>query len=174
VPKAYVALGSNLSDPASQVKKAFSALERLPKTKVIKQSSLYKTVPVGYGDQPNFINAVVEISTQLDPETLLKNLLNIEQLFGRERPFANAPRILDLDLLYYENVVQNTAYLTLPHPRMHLRGFVLLPLAEIAPNLEISTNGETAKEDNHTSNVVKLAACFLNQGIVKLDNQDQT
>ena len=68
MPKAYVALGSNLNEPATQVKKAFSALDELPKTKVIKQSSLYKTAPVGYGDQPNFINAVAEISTQLDPE----------------------------------------------------------------------------------------------------------
>ena len=77
-------------------------------------------------------------------------------------------------MLYYENIVRNTAYLTLPHPRMHLREFVLLPLAEIAPNLEISTSGEATKEGNHTSNVVKLAACFLNQGIVKLDKQNQT
>ena len=166
VHKAYVALGSNLSEPASQVTKAFDALEKLPKTKVIKRSSLYKSEPVGYDNQPDFINAVAEIKTHLSPEALMQGILSIEQTFGRERPFPNAPRILDLDLLCYENVVQQSDFLTLPHPRMHLRGFVLLPLAEIAPNLIIKHADVIPKH----SNVVKLAENFQNKGIVKLNN----
>jgi len=161
--RAYVALGSNLSEPVSQVKKAFVALENLPTTKVIKLSSLYQTAPVDYNHQPDFINAVAEIKTKLSPKALMENLLSIEQAFGRERPFANAPRILDLDLLCYEDIVQQTDLLTLPHPRMHLRGFVLLPLAEIAPNFVIPKHG----------NVVKLAQAFQDQGILKLDDYNQ-
>jgi 2-amino-4-hydroxy-6-hydroxymethyldihydropteridine diphosphokinase len=161
--RAYVALGSNLSEPVSQVKKAFVALENLPTTKVIKLSSLYQTAPVDYNHQPDFINAVAEIKTKLSPKALMENLLSIEQAFGRERPFANAPRILDLDLLCYEDIVQQTDLLTLPHPRMHLRGFVLLPLAEIAPNFVIPKHG----------NVVKLAQTFQDQGILKLDDYNQ-
>jgi 2-amino-4-hydroxy-6-hydroxymethyldihydropteridine diphosphokinase len=158
--KAYVALGSNLSNPDLQVKNAFVALGKLPDTSLVRQSSLYRTEPVGYDNQPDFINAVAEVCTSLNPEALLDALLSIEQDFGRERPFANAPRILDLDLLYYESVVIKTDFLTLPHPRMHLRAFVLLPLAEIAPNLVLSPHG----------NVVKLAKYFKNQGIEKLSN----
>lgn len=158
--KAYVALGSNLSSPELQVQKAFLALAALPETKVIKQSSLYRTAPVGYDNQPDFINATAEICTHLTPENLLKSLLAIEQDFGRERPFANAPRILDLDLLTYEDIVLATDFLTLPHPRIHERGFVLLPLAEIAPSLMLIGHG----------NVVKLSESFQNQDIVKLGN----
>ena len=146
------------------------ALENLPETKVIKCSNLYQSAPVGYDNQPDFINAVVEINTDLSPEALMEALLTIEQTFGRERPFANAPRILDLDLLCCENtegyIVQETDFLTLPHPRMHLRGFVLLPLAEIAPNLVITHDEVIPKH----SIVVKLAENFQNQGIVKLNN----
>lgn len=166
VHKAYVALGSNLSEPSKQIKKAYIALEKLPKTKVIKQSSLYQSAPVGYDNQPDFINAVAEIKTNLSPQELMQGLLDIEQTFGRERPFPNAPRILDLDLLCYENLVLKTDFLTLPHPRMHLRGFVLLPLAEIAPNLVINSDVVIPKH----SNVVKLAETFQNQGIEKLNN----
>ena len=162
VHKVFIALGSNLAgnldSPASQVIRGFQSIEQLPKTKLIKQSSLYQSAAVGYLNQPDFINAVVEISTQLSPETLLEKLLNIEQEAGRERPFANAPRVLDLDLLLYDNVILNTEKLTLPHPRMHQRGFVLLPLAEIAPDLVIPNGG----------NVVKLALLHQTQDIKKL------
>ncbi len=164
--KAYIALGSNLCDPALQVSNAFDALRQLPRTTVTQCSSLYQSEPVGYDNQPDFINAVVEVQTEAKPETLLKSLLRIEQAFGRERPFSNAPRILDLDLLWYEGVQQKTAFLTLPHPRMHLRGFVLLPLAEIAPDMMIDYDEVIPKRRN----VVKLAASFRNQGIVKLSN----
>ena len=156
--KAFIALGSNLSSPASQVIRALQSIDKLPKTKLIKQSSLYKSAPVGYDKQPDFINAVAEIDTELSAETLLENLLKIEQEFGRERPFANAPRVLDLDLLLYDDLILHIKSLTLPHPRMHLRGFVLLPLAEIAPEINIPQHG----------NVVKLAELHKSQDIEKL------
>ena len=164
---AFVALGSNLAGdldcPASQVIRGFQSIEKIPNTKLIKQSSLYLSAPVGYDAeqlkaQPDFINAVAEISTQLSPQELLDALLSIENKVGRQRPFANAPRELDCDLLLYGDVKMHTPTLTLPHPRMFERAFVLLPLAEIAPNLT-SANGE---------NIVKLAQAFNNQGIKKL------
>ena len=161
--QAYIALGSNLAgdlnSPTSQVIRAFQSIANLPKTKLIKRSSLYQSAAVGYLNQPDFINAVVEIDTQFSPETLLEKLLHIEHEAGRERPFANAPRVLDLDLLLYADLEINTEKLTLPHPRMFNRGFVLLPLAEIAPDL-IIPNGD---------NVVKLAKLHQNQDIKKLN-----
>ena len=141
VHNAFVALGSNLQDPAMQVKKALLALNNLPKSQLIKTSSLYLTAPVGYQSQPDFVNAVAQISTYLSPLDLLDALLNIEFLAGRERPFANAPRVLDCDLLIYEGVEMNTGKLTLPHLRMCERAFVLLPLAEIAPDLCLENQG---------------------------------
>lgn len=142
---AYVALGSNLQDPLKQVTKAFEALATLADTQLLACSSLYKTAPVGYDNQPDFINAVAKIETQLPPVALLRQLLAVEASFGRERPFPNAPRILDLDLLLYGDVCMQTQELTLPHPRMHERGFVLLPLAEIAPDLILS-DGQSVVE----------------------------
>ena len=162
VGQAFIGIGSNLSgdldSPASQVKRALQAIGKLSKTKLVQQSSLYQSVPVGYKDQPDFINAVVEISTQLSPENLLDALLNIEHEAGRQRPFANAPRVLDCDLLLYDDVALHTEKLTLPHPRMLERGFVLLPLAEISPNLTLLNHGS----------IVKLAQACKNQGIRKI------
>ena len=166
VHRAYVALGSNLCEPASQVKHALIALEKIPQTMVLQHSSLYQSEPVGYDNQPDFINAVAELDTDLSPESLLSALLDIEQAFGRERPFPNAPRILDLDLLLYDHLVKQTDFLTLPHPRMHSRGFVLLPLAEIVPTMVINHSDVIPKD----TNVVKLAEAFQNQGIQKLSN----
>ncbi len=157
--RAFVALGSNLQTPVLQVKNAFIALKKLPKTKLIRASSLYITAPLGYNDQPDFINAVAELNTQLAPEILLDALHAIENEAGRERPFPNAPRVLDCDLLLYDNITMHSAKLTLPHPRMFERAFVLLPLAEIAPDLSLPDG----------SNVVKLAQQFINQGIHKLE-----
>lgn len=147
--QAFVALGSNLQNPILQVKQAFIALAKLPHTRVLKTSSLYQTAPIDCPQPtaqtvPDFINAVAEIETSLAPEALLEALHAIENAAGRERPYINAPRVLDCDLLLYENVVQNTAKLTLPHPRMHLRGFVLLPLFEIAPQLNLPNHGKIA------------------------------
>lgn len=159
---AYIALGSNLQNPVLQVKQAFIALSQLTNSSLVQVSSLYQSEPVGYENQPDFINAAAEISTTLSPDELLDALLAIENQAGRERPFANAPRVLDCDLLCYDNVEMQSQKLTLPHPRMHLRGFVLLPLAEIAPDLSIPNHG----------NVVKLAQKHLNQGIQKLDTSN--
>ena len=161
--QAFIALGSNLADPISQVESAFLAIERIPKTRILKKSSLYKTAPIDCPQisveaVPDFINAVAEVETSLSPEALLDALHTIESNAGRERPYVNAPRILDCDLLLYENVLQNTAKLTLPHPRMHQRGFVLLPLFEIAPQLSIPNHGK----------IVQLMTPDLIQDIQKL------
>jgi 2-amino-4-hydroxy-6-hydroxymethyldihydropteridine diphosphokinase len=141
VPIAYIALGSNLKTPVLQIKQALVALQDLPKTTLLKHSSLYQTEPVGYDNQPDFINAVAQLNTALDPHMLLEKILEIENSFGRERPFPNAPRVLDLDLLMYDDLVIHSDVLSVPHPRMHLRGFVMLPLAEIAPDLMIPKLG---------------------------------
>ncbi|MGV3580819.1 MAG: 2-amino-4-hydroxy-6-hydroxymethyldihydropteridine diphosphokinase [Methylophilus sp.] len=156
---AYIALGSNLKQPASQIQQALIALQGLPQTKLLQNSSLYLTPPVGYDNQPDFINAVAELETTLEPAQLLQYILDIESGFGRERPFPNAPRVLDLDLLLYDELVMQTPALTVPHPRMHLRGFVMLPLAEIAPDLMIPKLG----------NVVELLAKLDISDIKKID-----
>jgi 2-amino-4-hydroxy-6-hydroxymethyldihydropteridine diphosphokinase len=142
--RAFIALGSNLQDPVSQVRQAFDRLAALPKIRLLKKSSLYRTSPVGYDNQPDFINAAAEIATTLQPLALLRVLLTLESSFGRERPFPNAPRVLDLDLLLYDDQVMQTPELILPHPRLHERSFVLFPLAEIAPELQISGLGRIA------------------------------
>ena len=130
---ALIALGSNLQQPETQVSNAIAVLASTPGLSLIKASSLYATAPVGYDNQPDFINAVVQVATEIPAPQLMQLLLDIEQTFGRERPFPNAPRILDLDLLDYDGMQLDTELLKLPHPRMHERGFVILPLAEIVP-----------------------------------------
>lgn len=139
--RAYVALGSNLAQPEAQVNQAFDALVRLPNSCLVARSSLYRSAPVGYADQPDFINAVAQIETRLAPHDLLQSLLGIEQEFGRVREFRNAPRTLDLDLLLYDDIRFHEPGLTLPHPRMHERAFVLLPLVEIDPSCVIPGRG---------------------------------
>jgi 2-amino-4-hydroxy-6-hydroxymethyldihydropteridine diphosphokinase len=134
---AYVGLGSNLADPVRQVEAALAELDRVPQTRLIKRSSLYRTKPVGYAAQPDFVNAVAQLETGLAPERLLDELQAIEARHGRERSFPNAPRTLDLDLLLFGKLVVQTERLTVPHPRMRERAFVLEPLREIAPDLEL-------------------------------------
>jgi len=142
--RAFVALGSNLVEPEAQVTQAFIALTRLPQTRLLAQSSLYRSAPVGYAEQPDFINAVALIETEIAAHDLLQSLLEIERDFGRIRDFRNAPRTLDLDLLLYGELTLHEAGLTLPHPRMHERAFVLLPLLEIAPDCAIPGRGLAA------------------------------
>lgn len=138
---AYIALGSNLKAPQQQLQAGFAALARLPNTRVIGQSSLYRSAPVGYVNQPDFVNAVAAIHTTLAPHALLDALLAIEREQGRVREFANAPRTLDLDIaLYGERRVQEPG-LSIPHPRMHERAFVLVPLAQIAPEAVVPGHG---------------------------------
>jgi 2-amino-4-hydroxy-6-hydroxymethyldihydropteridine diphosphokinase len=142
--RAYVALGSNLGDPLATVQAAFAALRTLPETELAAASSLYRSAPVGLKNQPDFINAVAALRTRLGADALLDQLFAIEARFGRQRAFHHAPRTLDLDLLLYGGETRGTARLTLPHPRMHERAFVLLPLVEIAPEAVIPGHGPAA------------------------------
>ncbi|TAL21144.1 MAG: 2-amino-4-hydroxy-6-hydroxymethyldihydropteridine diphosphokinase [Nitrospirae bacterium] len=139
--RAFIGLGSNLSEPEYQIQSAFIELARLPHTRLTARSSLYRSAPVGYADQPDFINAVAWLETTLAPLQLLQALFDLEHRFGRERTFRNAPRILDLDLLLYDGLICHEHGLTLPHPRMHKRAFVLAPLLEIAPDCAIPGRG---------------------------------
>jgi len=137
VTTAYVGLGSNLGAPLAQVHDALQALNELPATRIVRHSSLYRSAPQGYRAQPDFVNAVAEVETKSDAPTLLAGLQGIEQRAGRERGFRNAPRTLDLDLLLYDAARIDAPGLTVPHPRMHERAFVLVPLLEIAPEITI-------------------------------------
>lgn len=139
--RCFVALGANLGDPLATVKSAIEHLRALPASRCGAISSFYRTVPVGLAHQPDFINAVVEMFTVLPAPTFLDSLFAIETRFGRRRSVKNAPRTLDLDLLLYDETVSTAPELTLPHPRLHERAFVLAPLAEIAPQLEIPGRG---------------------------------
>lgn len=142
---ALIALGSNLQDPAAQVREGFAALAALPGTRLAAHSALYRSAPVGYAGQPDFINAVAAIETALAPRALLEALLAVERSHGRVRDFANAPRALDLDILLYGDLVLHEHGLTIPHPRMHERAFVLMPLAEIAPHCVIPGRGRVSE-----------------------------
>ncbi|MCM2308322.1 MAG: 2-amino-4-hydroxy-6-hydroxymethyldihydropteridine diphosphokinase [Sulfuritalea sp.] len=140
----FIALGANLGDPVATVKAAILALRELPQTEFIAASSLYRTAPVGLKHQPDFINAVVELVAVSPAPTLLEALFEIEARFGRQRSIKNAPRTLDLDLLLYGDELSDDPHLTLPHPRLHERAFVLAPLAELAPQLLIPGRGPLA------------------------------
>ena len=131
---AHVALGANLGDARATVIDAIAALGRLPGTRLLRASSLYRTAP-WEASGPDFINAVAAVETELDAHGLLRALQALELQAGRERPYRNAPRTLDLDLLLYGDAVIDTQDLAVPHPRMGERAFVLVPLAEIAPGL---------------------------------------
>lgn len=149
---AYVALGANLENPAAQIRRAMKELEQIADTRVTAQSSLYRTAPVGFLDQPDFVNAVARLETRLSPRALLEALLAIENLHGRRRALPNAPRTLDLDLLLYGNIVIDEPGLQVPHPRLHQRGFVLVPLAEIAADAMVPGRGRV-------SELLKLVEC---------------
>jgi 2-amino-4-hydroxy-6-hydroxymethyldihydropteridine diphosphokinase len=142
--RAYVGLGANIGEPEQQLRQALQALGGIPGTRLVRASSLYRSPPAGYAAQPDFLNAVAEIATLLEPKPLLGELLALEQRFGRTRTFPNAPRTLDLDLLLYGERVIDEANLAVPHPRMRERAFVLAPLAEIAPDLTIPGQGSVA------------------------------
>jgi 2-amino-4-hydroxy-6-hydroxymethyldihydropteridine diphosphokinase len=137
---AYIGLGANLGDAAQSVRDAIALLSDVPETRLIARSSLYTSAPIEAGGD-DFVNAVVRLDTSLDAHALLHQLQHIEQLFGRERPFRNAPRTLDLDLLLYGSQTINDNVLVVPHPRMHSRAFVLLPLLELTPAIHIPTLG---------------------------------
>jgi 2-amino-4-hydroxy-6-hydroxymethyldihydropteridine diphosphokinase len=127
------------------VERAFGELARLPSSRLLTHSSLYRSAPLGRLDQPDFINAVAYIETALAPHELLKALLEIEHNHGRKREYPNAPRTLDLDILMYDDLQCNEHSLILPHPRMHQRAFVLQPLLEIAPDCRIPGRGAASE-----------------------------
>jgi len=140
---AFIGLGANLNHPVAQIERAIAAIAALPHTDLLRRSGLYGSRPMGPADQPDYVNAVAQVDTRLPPEDLLTALLAIERQQGRERSPAqrNGPRTLDLDLLLHGDAVRADPALTLPHPGAHERDFVLLPLAEIAPDLVIPGHG---------------------------------
>lgn len=142
---ACIALGANIGEPLRQIEAGFNALAALPGTRLTARSSLYRSAPVGYADQPDFINAVALIDTTLEPHALLEALLAIERVNGRVREFPNAPRTLDLDIVLYGDAVIHDPGLTIPHARMLERAFVMLPLAEIAPDMPVPGLGRVSE-----------------------------
>ena len=142
---AFIALGSNLDDPYTHVVSAFGELDTIPLTTVVKRSGIYESEPYGVKDQPNFINAVAEVTTQLSPFELLEQLQQIENRHKRVRTMHWGPRTLDLDLIMYEQQIIDTEKLKLPHPGMALRSFVLKPLMDLNPELMTPLN-QTVRE----------------------------
>ena len=130
--QAYLALGSNIGDRKQQLLKAIDLIGNIKGIKVTKQSSIYETAPIGYTDQPNFLNLCLEIETELSPQQLLKHCLDIEQQLHRVREIRWGPRTLDIDILLYSDNIIETDNLSIPHPRMQERAFVLIPLNDIA------------------------------------------
>ena len=143
----FVALGSNMDHPAIHVQRALRDIDELPETALVKVSSLYETVPIGFKDQPPFVNAVAQVATTLSPHDLLTRLHLIEVQHGRDRQNVekNGPRTLDLDILLFDALEIDARGLTLPHPRMHERAFVMVPLVDIAGDVVIPGRGVASK-----------------------------
>ena len=140
--RVYIGIGSNLDNPVAQVLEAVEELEMIPDTILAERSTLYSARPMGPADQPDYVNAVVALDTLLSADELHKALIRIEDLQGRVREGEKwGPRIIDLDLLLYGNRTIDTATLTVPHPGMHERDFVIIPLEEVAGNLKIPGRG---------------------------------
>ena len=134
---AYIGIGTNIGDRAKNITDAINAIKHLPGTTVIAVSAVYETEPWGYTEQDTFYNVCIKVDTEMSPEALLGGCLGIEAAMGRERPFKNAPRIIDIDLLLYENEIRNCKELMLPHPLIGERAFVLVPLKDILPELKL-------------------------------------
>ena len=145
---AYVGLGSNLDGPARRVENAFALLDRIPESRLVSRSSLYRSAPFGGIEQPDFVNAVAALLTQLSAHDFLKELQRIEREQGRVRGETRwGPRVLDLDLLVYSDLTIADDVLNVPHPGIAERNFVLLPLIEIAPHLDIPGVGAASSID---------------------------
>lgn len=144
--RAYIGLGANLGDPPAQLREALRLIGARPGIRVVATSQLYRSAPLGPGAQRDYCNAVCAVDTDLNPDRLLTHLHDVERQMGRERPPERwAPRLIDLDLLHYERVKMKTSRITLPHPEMHKRNFVLVPLAELASELELPGVGIVAE-----------------------------
>lgn len=150
--RAYVGLGANLGEPQPTIEEAIREIGALRGVAGARPSALYRSAPVGFAGQADFVNAVLEIDTTLPADALLESLQAIERRHGRERSFQNAPRTLDLDLLLYGDAEISSPGLSVPHPRMHERAFVLLPLLEIAPEARIPGRGRAADLLKHCGN----------------------
>ena len=142
--RAFLGLGSNLGDREANIRESIERLSHHP-IRIEKVSSIYETAPVGLTDQPDFLNAVIEIETDLDPFELLDVVMNVEKELGRVRNIRWGPRVIDIDVLLYDDAIIDTPELVVPHPRMTERAFVMAPLAEIAPDLKLS-DGRTPIE----------------------------
>src|SRR5688572_12183926 len=140
----YLALGTNLGDRLANLKQAISSLT--PQLEVRLKSQVYETPPWGFEDQPKFLNQVIKANTYLDPEPLLKHLKRLEVALGRKESFPNGPRLIDIDILFYDDLVLDRPSIVIPHPRLQERGFVLLPLMEIAPNLVHPVSKKTVRD----------------------------
>jgi 2-amino-4-hydroxy-6-hydroxymethyldihydropteridine diphosphokinase len=140
----YLALGTNLGDRLANLKQAIASLT--PQMEVKAKSSVYETPPWGYEDQPKFLNQVIKAITYLEPEPLLKHLKRLEVALGRKESFQNGPRLIDIDILFFDDTVVHTSSLVIPHPRLHERAFVLLPLMDIAPDLVHPVNKKSVSE----------------------------
>lgn len=133
----YLGLGSNQSDPINQIKNATELIEKIETSKITKKSSLYESLPVGYLDQPNFINQVISLQTSLSPAELFERFQQIEFQLKRVKKIVNGPRTIDIDILLFNQEIILTKDLTIPHPRMLDRAFVMIPLLEIEPLIKI-------------------------------------
>jgi 2-amino-4-hydroxy-6-hydroxymethyldihydropteridine diphosphokinase len=142
--RAYVGLGGNLGDPVVLLRAGVASLGRLPGTRLVATSAFYRSAPVGLTDQPDFINCVCALDTRLPPRELMRAMLEIEAAHGRVRSVPGGPRTLDLDLLLYGDLICDEPGLTLPHPRLHERAFVLVPLLDLSPGLAIPGRGSVA------------------------------
>jgi 2-amino-4-hydroxy-6-hydroxymethyldihydropteridine diphosphokinase len=140
----YLALGTNLGNRLANLKEAIASLP--PQMEVKAKSDVYETRPWGFADQPMFLNQVVRTETYVKPEPLLKHLKRLEVALGRKPTFDNGPRLIDIDILFYDDLVLYAPSLTIPHPFVHERGFVLVPMLDIAPNLEHPVKKKTIRE----------------------------
>ncbi|HLF73307.1 MAG TPA: 2-amino-4-hydroxy-6-hydroxymethyldihydropteridine diphosphokinase [Anaerolineales bacterium] len=147
----YLALGSNLGNRLANLKQAIAALP--PQMEVKARSHVYETPPWGHEDQPKFLNQVVMAETYLEPEPLLRHLKRLETALGRKVSFQYGPRSIDIDILFYDDLVLDTPSLVIPHPHLHERGFVLLPLMDIAPDLTHPVKQKTVRELTASCNV---------------------
>lgn len=157
----YLGLGSNQSDPISQIKNATDLIEKIETSKITKKSSLYESLPVGYLDQPNFINQVISLQTSLSPAELFERFQQIEFQLKRVKKIVNGPRTIDIDILLFNQEIILTKDLTIPHPRMLDRAFVMIPLLEIEPNILVPK----------ISNLKEILGKLDKKTLTKIDDQ---